>query len=298
MSDFAVGPASTARRGALRTIAALLGGAAAWAFLRRGRSGLLDQALAATDPHDSHDPREHAAGQGRPRKKWAMAIDLDRCTGCGACATACRAENNIPVAGPLQREKGRAIFWMDMISETEGEYPDVQHRITPMPCNHCEDPPCIKVCPVGATGKTEDGIIYQMPSRCIGCRMCANACPYERRYFNWSHPEWPKEYRSYLNPDVATRTPGVMEKCTFCHHRIRKAQEIEDAGGRKLTDQDAQHLPACAQSCPAEAIVFGDLNDPESAVSKLEKSPRAFRQLHEIGTHPKVIYLREAKWQE
>lgn len=234
----------------------------------------------------------------RPRHKWGMVIDLDRCTGCQACAVACRAENNIPMAGPTNTEKGRAIFWMNLLTTAEGRYPVLRHQFFPTPCNHCEDPPCIKVCPVGATTQSEDGIVQQVPERCIGCRLCEVSCPYTRRYFNWSEPAWKGEWREQLNPDVAVRPAGVIEKCLFCHHRIRAAKEKVRLEGRALTDADVRMLPACAASCPAEAIVFGDLADPDSEVSRLAESPRAFRLLEELGTRPKVVYLREAKWLE
>jgi molybdopterin-containing oxidoreductase family iron-sulfur binding subunit len=237
-------------------------------------------------------------GAPRAQHKWGMAIDLDRCTGCQACAVACRVENNVPIAGAANTEKGRSIFWMNMLKTSEGTYPSVRQQFFPMPCNHCEDPPCIKVCPVGATTQSAEGIIQQIPERCIGCRLCEVSCPYTRRYFNWSEPEWPDELREQLNPDVAVRPHGVIEKCLFCHHRIRAAKEQARGEGRALTDQDVRRLPACAASCPADAIVFGDLNDPESAVSRMAESPRAFRMLEELGTRPKVVYLREAKWQE
>lgn len=242
-----------------------------------------------------------AANEAQPRRvrhKWGMVIDLDRCTGCQACAVACRAENNIPMAGPIGTEKGRAIFWMNLLTTAEGRYPALRREFFPTPCNHCEDAPCIKVCPVGATTQSEDGIIQQIPERCIGCRLCEVSCPYTRRYFNWTEPAWNDAWREQLNPDVAVRPVGVIEKCLFCHHRIRAVKEKVRAEGRALTDADVRMLPACAASCPAQAIVFGDLADPESEVSRLAESPRAFRLLEELGTHPKVVYLREAKWLE
>lgn len=233
---------------------------------------------------------------GRP--KWGMVIDLDKCTGCQGCVQACRIENNIPTAGPEQCEGDRGIFWMDMLLITEGRYPDLRTQYTPVPCNHCENAPCTKVCPVGATYINEEGIVAQIWDRCIGCRYCTTACPYSRRYFNWQAPSWPEPERQRLNPDVATRPKGVVEKCTFCHHRIRGARDKARLEGRTLKDEDVRHLPACAQTCPAQAITFGDLDDPQSEVSHLAKSPRAFKLLEELGTHPKVIYLREAKWKE
>ncbi|MFV1965440.1 MAG: 4Fe-4S dicluster domain-containing protein [Pirellulaceae bacterium] len=232
------------------------------------------------------------------RRKWGMVIDLDKCAGCRCCAVSCRLENNVPIAGPEQAKLGRPIFWMDMLSVGEGEYGGIQGHFLPTPCNHCESAPCVKVCPVGATYINEEGIVAQIWARCIGCRYCTTACPYTRRYFNWYAPSWPEQLKNQLNPDVATRPKGVVEKCTFCHHRIRRARQQARAEDRELTDADVRKLPACAHSCPAEAIVFGDLSDPHSEVSRLARSPRAIRLQEELGTHPKVIYLRETKWRE
>ncbi|MBI2931522.1 MAG: 4Fe-4S dicluster domain-containing protein [Planctomycetes bacterium] len=227
-----------------------------------------------------------------------MVIDLDKCTGCQGCVVACRAENNVPMGGQTESELDRAIYWMDMMTIAEGHYPELRVQFVPMPCNHCENPPCIKVCPVGATHISEEGIVAQIFTRCIGCRYCTTACPYTRRYFNWATPAWPEELKKTINPDVSVRSKGVVEKCTFCHQRIRAAKEKARAEDRPLTDADVCRLPACAASCPADAIAFGDLNDPESEVSRLARSPRALRLQEELGTHPKVIYLREAKWRE
>jgi molybdopterin-containing oxidoreductase family iron-sulfur binding subunit len=225
-----------------------------------------------------------------------MVIDLDRCTACQGCVVACREENNVPYAGPEQMERGRAIFWMDMLTFTEGEYPDIRRSYLPAPCNHCETPPCIKVCPVGATSQSSEGIIQQIPERCIGCRMCANACPYTRRYFNWSRPHWPDQLKNALNPEISVRPHGVMEKCTLCFHRLQARREEARMEGRVLRDQDLHRLTACADACPADAIVFGDFNDHVSLASTLRESPRAFVLLEELGTHPKVVYLRSQKW--
>ncbi len=232
------------------------------------------------------------------KRKWGMVIDLDRCTGCQACAVACRQENNVPIAGPEQALLGRPIFWMDMMAVREGEYPDLRTQFMPIPCNHCENPPCVKVCPVSATHISEEGIVAQIFARCIGCRFCTAACPYTRRYFNWETPRFSDADAERRNPDVSVRPKGVVEKCTFCHQRIRAIKETVRNEGRELTDADVRKLPACAQSCPADAIVFGDLADPDSEVSRLERSPRAHRLEEELGTHPKVVYLREAKWRD
>ena len=230
--------------------------------------------------------------------RWGMAIDLDRCSGCAGCVVACREENNVPITDPEDAGGARSIFWMDILKTCEGSYPDLRAQFVPTPCNHCEDPPCIKVCPVGATYVSEEGIVAQIWARCIGCRYCTVACPYTRRYFNWQAPVWSEDDRAHLNPDVATRPRGVVEKCTFCHHRIRKVRETARAEGRSIADDDVRKLTACAQSCPADAITFGDLADPESTVSRLERSPRAYRLKEDLGTHPKVVYLRETKWNE
>jgi molybdopterin-containing oxidoreductase family iron-sulfur binding subunit len=162
----------------------------------------------------------------------------------------------------------------------------------PFPCQHCAEAPCVKACPVGATYKSPNGITMQIWERCIGCRYCMVACPYGRRSFNWDEPHWDGTLVQLLNPDVATRPRGVVEKCTFCHHRIRRAEEEASIAGRAVTDQDVRRLPACAAACPASAITFGDLDDPDSEVSELSRSPRAFRLLEHLGTDPSVVYLK------
>ncbi|MGZ6143685.1 MAG: 4Fe-4S dicluster domain-containing protein [Myxococcales bacterium] len=232
---------------------------------------------------------------GRP-VRWGLVIDLDKCSGCGACMTSCREENNVAVAGPDGAAKDRGIFWMDMLRVTEGTFPDFREQLIPVPCNHCENAPCVKVCPVGATYFNDEGIVAQMWARCIGCRFCTVACPYTRRYFNWDPPQFGEEEKNRLNPDVSTRPVGVVEKCTLCHHRIRKAREAARAAKKKLTDRDVRNLPACSQSCPSQAIVFGDFADPDSAVSRLAALPRAFRLQEELGTRPKLVFLRRERW--
>lgn len=224
--------------------------------------------------------------------RWGMVIDLDKCTACQACTIACRAENNVPFAGEEQTRKGRAIFWNEVIPIVEGKYPNISTTFIPRPCMHCENPPCVKVCPVGATYlREEDGLVMQNVHRCIGCRYCTVACPYGSRFFNWFKPEWPEPMDNYLNPDVPKRFTGVVEKCTFCIHRIENAKKEAERESREIKDGDV--IPACVQTCPANARYFGDLEDPESEVSKLKKSPRAFKLLGDLGTHPKVIYLKQ-----
>ena len=241
------------------------------------------RAMAAESAEPSNAP------SGR-RRNWGMVIDLDRCARCAGCVVACQQENNVPPLGPDVAARTRPIHWMDFLPPAPGSF-----AATPVPCMHCEDPPCVKVCPVGATYKSEEGITAQIWERCIGCRYCMVACPYGRRYFNWSEPRWPGGDPSSLNPDVAPRPRGVVEKCTLCHHRIRAVVERARVDEEPLTDEALRRLPACAQSCPVQAITFGDLADSESEVARLAASPRAMRLLPEAGTRPNVIYLRETK---
>jgi Fe-S-cluster-containing dehydrogenase component len=223
--------------------------------------------------------------------RWGMVIDLDRCTACQACVVACQAENNLPPPTVEDARHGRSITWMELTPFVEGEYPQVKMRLLPRPCMHCDNPPCVKVCPVGATYKSEEGIVGQIFSRCIGCRYCTTACPYTVRYFNWSEPQWPEPMKKGLNPDVSVRPKGVVEKCTFCHHRLIRARDRAAYEGRPL--RPGEYVPACAEACPANAITFGDLDDPSSEVSHQAHSRRAYQLMEDLGTEPKVIYLRE-----
>jgi molybdopterin-containing oxidoreductase family iron-sulfur binding subunit len=222
-----------------------------------------------------------------------MAIDLDRCTGCEACVAACHAENNLPLSDPDQAEKGRAFHWIRVDRYYEGEFPDVRVKYMPVLCQHCDEAPCEPVCPVYATYHNPEGLNVQVYNRCVGTRYCGNNCPYSVRFFNWFEPQWPEPLALQHNPDVAVRPVGVMEKCTFCIQRIQRVKRDAKAESRPVVDGEVQ--PACVQSCPAEAMTFGDLNDPESKVSRLAAGGRATRLLEELGAKPKVFYLQRAK---
>jgi len=222
-----------------------------------------------------------------------MAIDLDRCTGCQACVVACHAENNLPVSDPQSAAIGRTVHWIRVDRYYEGVFPEIREKHMPVLCQQCDDAPCEPVCPVYATYRNPEGLNVQVYNRCVGTRYCANNCPYQVRFFNFFAPEWPEPLALQLNPDVAIRMGGVMEKCTFCIQRVKRSKNDAKEEGRPLADGEIQ--PACAQSCPAEAMVFGDLNDPESRVSRLAGSGRSSRLLEELGTKPKVFYLQRGK---
>jgi molybdopterin-containing oxidoreductase family iron-sulfur binding subunit len=175
----------------------------------------------------------------------------------------------------------------------EGEFPDVKVKYRPVLCQQCDNAPCEPVCPTYATYHNAEGLNVQVYNRCVGTFYCANNCPYTVRFFNWFAPEWPEPLQLQHNPDVAIRPAGVMEKCTFCVQRIQRGKR--DAAEEKRPLADGEIQPACVQSCPAEAMVFGDLNDPESRVSKLAGSGRSTQLLGELGTKPKVFYLERAK---
>ncbi|NOY27029.1 MAG: 4Fe-4S dicluster domain-containing protein [Oligoflexia bacterium] len=221
--------------------------------------------------------------------RWGMAIDLDKCTACGACVSACKQENNVPPSDAAVTAMGRTLTWIQVVTDVEGTWPEVRQKQYPLLCLHCDNPPCIKVCPVSATYIDDEGIVGQIYNRCIGCRYCTNACPYSVKLFNWFDPKWPDGMDRRLNPDVSVRPRGVVEKCTFCHHRLQHAREETRAQGRSI--QDVSYTPACVEACPAKAMTFGDLEDPKSDVTIAHESPRAFKLLDDLGTEPKVVYL-------
>jgi Fe-S-cluster-containing dehydrogenase component len=223
--------------------------------------------------------------------RWTMVIDLDRCTGCQACVVACHAENNVPVVGSAEVVMSRSQHWLRIERYWEGEYPDIRARFIPVLCQQCQRAPCEPVCPVFATYHSDaENLNIQAYNRCVGTRYCANNCPYLARMFNWFNPYFPEPLNQQLNPDVTVRSRGVMEKCTFCVQRINKAEDLARAEARSVQDGDV--VPACAECCPAGAIIFGDLDDPNSRVAKLAMDRRGVVLLEDMGTEPAVLYLK------
>ena len=229
--------------------------------------------------------------------KWGMVIDIDRCTGCQACVIACQSENNIPINEEKDFLSRRAKQWIRIDRVWEGEWPNVKARFIPILCQHCENAPCEPVCPVYATYHNNQGLNVQVYNRCVGTRYCANNCPYQVRFFNFFDPEWPQPLWNQLNPDVTVRSRGIMEKCTFCIQRIRRAERIiEGKNGDELSDQklkEGNYMPACVNACPTDTLMFGDMNDPESQVSRRSRDPRHYKLLDKLGTEPNVIYLKK-----
>ena len=213
--------------------------------------------------------------------KWGLVVDLDRCTGCEACVVACHAENNIPTAGEDQAARGRAKHWIRVERYWEGDFPNPRVRFQPVLCQQCDEAPCEPVCPTYASYHTPEGLNAQVYNRCIGTRFCANACPYNVRFFNFYNPQWEMPLQLQLNPDVSVRSVGIMEKCTFCVQRIKAAEIQAEAEKREL--KDGEFTTACAQSCASKALVFGDLNNPDSEVSRLASGNRGIETLRGTG---------------
>jgi molybdopterin-containing oxidoreductase family iron-sulfur binding subunit len=252
------------------------------------------------------------------RRRWAMTIDLARCTGCSACVTACYAENNIPTVGaPWQNgvvyaqhqpgfniTRGREMNWLRLERYYEGAEDgrfteDFEARFVPMLCQHCGNAPCEPVCPVYATYHAPDGLNVQVYNRCVGTRYCSNNCPYKVRYFNWfGYGEadrvqyaFPEPLNWQLNPDVTVRTKGVMEKCTFCVQRIREAEHR--AASEKRDVAPDEFTTACAAACPSRAITFGDAADANWSVNRFVEDERAYHVFEELNTYTAVVYLKK-----
>jgi molybdopterin-containing oxidoreductase family iron-sulfur binding subunit len=261
-------------------------------------------AVSAFEPHEkARAPRQIPVSQGdygKATHRWAMAIDINACNGCSACVTACHAENNIPVVGPAMIQRGREMAWI-RIERFEERVGDGAHdvRHVPMMCQHCSDAPCETVCPVYATYHNPEGLNAQIYNRCVGTRYCSNNCPYKARAFNffdYAAPEkptfaFPEPLNWQLNPDVTVRSKGVMEKCTMCVQRILEGKGDARDESRPLRDGEIQ--TACSQSCPTQAIVFGDLLDPGSRVATLSRDRRRYWVFSELNTRPGVTYLRK-----
>jgi Fe-S-cluster-containing dehydrogenase component len=225
--------------------------------------------------------------------QWTMVIDIDKCTGCSACVVACHAENNVPIQPETEVARGRAMHWIHLERYWEGSFPKVKAYFFPLLCQQCKRAPCEPVCPVYATNHSNfENLNLQVYNRCVGTRYCQNNDPYKVRFFNFFDPPIEESLTNQLNPDVTVRSAGVMEKCTFCVQRIRRAEEDALARGLALKEEDV--IPACVQTCPPSALIFGDLNDPESSVSRLieEEKQRSFRLLENLGTEPSIVYLK------
>jgi len=223
--------------------------------------------------------------------KWTMIVDLDKCTGCQACVVACHAENNVPIASEDEVVRGRGLHWIRIERYWEGEFPDVKAKFLPVFCQQCGEAPCEPVCPTYASYHSpEENLNVQVYNRCVGTRYCGNNCPYKVRYFNYRAPDFDAPLEQQLNPDVTVRSAGVMEKCTFCIQRIRRAAETANAEGRPIADGEA--LPACVQACPADVFTFGDAYDPDSRVAQRVPTERQFKLLEHLGTEPAVYYLK------
>lgn len=248
--------------------------------------------------HGHHEPKQMYEQREHPLYQWGMTVDLAACTGCSACVVACYAENNIPVVGKKIVAQGREMTWIRIeryYDQTPDSGEELKVSFLPMMCQHCQNAPCEPVCPVYATYHNEEGMNAMVYNRCVGTRYCSNNCSYKVRRFNWFQYEWPELLDWQVNPDVTKRTVGVMEKCTFCMQRVAEAKDVAKDLGRLVEDGDV--TPACVQTCPTQALTFGNLKDPNSKVSKAARSERAYKVLdHHLNTQPSVSYLNDIRY--